>query len=63
MCRRSLARDVCAEARRAGLHACRRQVDDLTESQVAHPGNEFEDELHRAEVVELHGALIVMDSV
>src|SRR6516225_4978377 len=56
-----LAGDVGAEARRAGLHADRGDIDDLPEAAFPHPGDELEDELDRAEVVQLHGPLIVVN--
>src|SRR5947209_3650151 len=56
-----LAGDVGTEPRRPGLHTDRGHVDDLPESTFTHAWNEFENQLHRAEVVQLHGALIVVD--
>ena len=60
---RSLAGDVGAEPRRTGLHADRGDVDDLPEPAFPHARNEFKDQLYRAEVVQLHRALVVVDAV
>ena len=59
-----LRRDVGREARRVGLHADRADVDDVAASlPLAHHRQEPEDQLQRAEVVELHRALEVVEAV
>ena len=60
---RRLRRDVGGEARRARQHADRADVDDVTAALLGHLRQEREDQLHRAEVVELHRALEVVEAV
>ena len=60
---RALARDVGGEPRRVGLRADRRDVDDVSGLALAHARQEPEDQLQRAEVVELHRALEVVEAV
>src|SRR4051812_24964141 len=61
---RGLRGEVGGEAdARADLGAHGRDVDDVAFEAVAHAGEQAEDEAHRAEVVERHGALEVVLAV
>ena len=51
------------EPRRVGLHADRRDVDDVAEPPLGHVRQQAEDQPDRAEVVERHRALEVVEAV
>ena len=55
--------DVGGEARREHLHAHARHVDDVSAALLAHGRKEAQDQPERAEVIELHGALEVVEAV
>ena len=60
---RRLRRHVGREARRVGLHADRRDVDDVAAAALAHVREQQHRQPDRAEVVELHRALEVVEAV
>ncbi len=60
---RGLRRDVRREAGRVGLHADRADVHDVAALLLAHRRDQPHDQPDRAEVVELHGALEVVEPV
>ena len=60
---RRLRGDVGGEPRHVGLHADRADVDDLAGAALAHRRQQPQDQPHRAEVVELHRPLEVVEAV
>ena len=60
---RRLRGDVGGEARRVGLGADRADVDDVARLVGPHRGQQREDQPHRAEVVDLHRPLVVVEAV